>query len=378
MDDSSYDKCVAGFYRAATGELSWTEALEIVRVNLRARCAPVQTHNLQTGYVTSAHIAGPDMDRPALDYFQKYHLLDPRARIALANPPLCWIHCHEHFDDDFAANDRFYQEFLTSFDSRYVSGVVIPVDSQSVAIFGIQFSASRGPLDAEDRVWVQRLGEHLCQALQSFERVRRLAAEALAGHKLLAAFQYPMWLLDADRFVYYANPAALAEQQAEDLVALRGPRFALRNTRTDQVLTSTIAALGSSGHGTSTLVDLRSTQSDPPIWLHLSLVLPGQALGAFGGRPQILATLFDPRRVSSLDPFALANMFRLTPTEAKVATQIAAGLRAEDIAQTNGTRLGTVRSQINTILQKFGATRQADVVRILRQGEALWAMAQKI
>jgi len=71
-------------------------------------------------------------------------------------------------------------------------------------------------------------------------------------------------------------------------------------------------------------------------------------------------------------------MFRLTPTEAKVATQIAAGLRAEDIAQTNGTRLGTVRSQINTILQKFGATRQADVVRILRQGEALWAMAQKI
>jgi DNA-binding CsgD family transcriptional regulator len=377
VDDSSYDECVAGFYRAATGDVCWTEALEIVRVNLRARCAPVQTHDLRTGYVDSAWGAGPDMDRPVLDYFQKYHLLDPRARLAVANPPLRWLHCHEHFDDEFVANDRFYQEFLPSFDSRYVSGVVIPLESQSVAVFGVHLSASRGPLDAQDRVWVQRLGEHLRRALQSYERIRRLVAEALAGHQLLAVFPYPMWLLDADRFIYYANPAAVAEQQAEGRVVLRGTRFALRNTRTDHALTSTIAALRSAGHGTSTLVDLRRTESDPPTWLHLSLVLPGQTLGAFGERPQFLTTLFDPRQVSSLDPFALANMFRLTPTEAKVATQIAEGLRAEEIATTNGTRIGTVRSQINAILQKFGATRQAEVIRILRQGEALWAAADK-
>jgi DNA-binding CsgD family transcriptional regulator len=150
-----------------------------------------------------------------------------------------------------------------------------------------------------------------------------------------------------------------------------------RHARTDQALTSAVAALLSAGHGSTTLVDLRLSQSDPPTWLHLSLLVPGQALGAFGERPQILATLFDPRRISTLDPFALANMFRLTPTEAKVATQIAEGLPAEDIAKSNGTRIGTVRTQINAILQKFGTTRQAEVVRILRQGEALWARADK-
>jgi DNA-binding CsgD family transcriptional regulator len=375
MDESSYDECVAGFYRAATGDLDWNAALERVRVNLRARCTPVQTHNLQTGHVVSVYAAGPEMDRPVLDYFKKYHLLDPRVRLAITHPPLHWIHCHEHFDDDFAANDRFYQEFLTSFDSRYVSGVVIPLDVQSVAIFGIQLSTSRGPLDTEDRIWAKRLGEHLRQALQVYERVRRLAAEALAGHKLLAVFPYPMWLLDADRFVYYANPEAVAEQQAERWVALRGTRFALRDARTDQALTGAVAALQSAGHGSTALVELRRRQSDPPTWLHLSLLVPSQALGVFGERPQILATLFDPRRISTLDPFALANMFRLTPTEAKVATQIAEGLPAEDIARSNGTRIGTVRSQINAILQKFGATRQSEVVRILRQGEALWARA---
>src|ERR1700758_3430280 len=107
MDESSYDDCVAGFYQAATGDLNWIDALEKVRVNFRARCAPVQTHNLQTGHVVSEYTAGAEMDRPVLDYFKKYHLLDPRARLAVANPPLNWIHCHEHFDDEFVANDRF-------------------------------------------------------------------------------------------------------------------------------------------------------------------------------------------------------------------------------------------------------------------------------
>ena len=106
----------------------------------------------------------------------------------------------------------------------------------------MQLSASRGPLEIEDRIWAKRLAEHLRHALQAYERIRRLAAEALAGHKLLAAFQYPMWLLDADRFLYYANPAAATEQQDEGRVALRGSRFALRDTRADHVLSMTIAA----------------------------------------------------------------------------------------------------------------------------------------
>jgi DNA-binding CsgD family transcriptional regulator len=375
VDEAAYDDCVAKFYRAATGSLDWNQALETVRLNLHARCIPVQTHDRQTGRVISAYPGGPEMDRPALDYFKKYHLLDPRARLAVSTPPLTWIHCHEHFDDEFVAKDCFYQEFLTSFDSRYVSGIVIPLDPKSVAIFGVQLPASRGPLNPEDRAWVRRLGEHLREALLAYERVRRMAAEALAGHKLLQVFPYPMWLMSADRFIFYANPEAVAEQQAEKLVTLRGARFALCDTRADHVLTTTIAALQGSDHGSSSLVDLRLRSSDPPIWLHLSHLLPSHTLMAFGERPQILATLFDPRRIRTLDPFALSNMFRLTPAEAKVAAQIANGLRAEDIARANGTRIGTVRSQINAILQKFGTTRQTEVVRILRQGEALWAQA---
>ena len=97
--------------------------------------------------------------------------------------------------------------------------------------------------------------------------------------------------------------------------------------------------------------------------------------GAFGERPQVLATLFDPQQVSALDPFTLASMFGLTPTEAKVATKLADGLSAQQIGQALGTAETTVRSQVRQVIHKLGAQRSVDVVRILRQGEALWAAA---
>lgn len=373
MDNRTYDAMVADLYRAATGAIEWERALEGVRQSFDARCVPLQTVNLQTGTLLTLYSGGPDMDRPALEYLREWHSLDPRAQFVAQHPVGEWMHCHDHLDDEFAANDPFYQEFLPSYDSRYVSGLLTPVDQHTVSILGIQLSASRGPLSPEEREWARRLGEHLREALQAYERMRKLAAEALAGHTLLSAFPYPMWLIDVERYVFFSNTAAQHVQQQEEHLGLIGARLALISNRADQELTLRINRLYRAGHGASTAVDLRHRPSDPPLWLHLSLMVPGHVLGAFGERPQILVTLFDPRQISHLDPFALANLFDFTPTEAKVATQIAEGLSPDEIAMDNGTRISTVRTQIRNILTKLGVERQTDIVRILRQGEALWA-----
>lgn len=64
-------------------------------------------------------------------------------------------------------------------------------------------------------------------------------------------------------------------------------------------------------------------------------------------------------------------MFNLTPAEAKVAGHLADGLSGEQIGLANGTTISTVRSHISQVIAKLGAKRSSDVVRILRQGEAL-------
>lgn len=202
-----------------------------------------------------------------------------------------------------------------------------------------------------------------------------MAAQALAGHALLSTFPYPMWLIDANRYVFFSNSLAQRETDAENRVALVGSRLSLIKSQSDRDLTLRLVEFQNAPNGASAVIDLCRSLSDPPTWLHLSMLVPGQVLGAFGDKPQILATLFDPMQISHLDPFALANMFKLTPTEAKVATQVAEGLTTEEIAQRNSTRMATVRTQIRNVLNKLGVSRQSDVVRILRQGESLWSKA---
>jgi DNA-binding CsgD family transcriptional regulator len=237
----------------------------------------------------------------------------------------------------------------------------------------LELPHARGPLNSDEREFARRLGHHLHDALLAYERVRQLMEQALAGHQLLNSYPYPMWLLDAQRAITFENPAARLERERDARVAAVGERLVLVNSAADRRLGECLLQLHAAGHGATASVDLRPTLADAPLWLHLSLLTPGATLGAFGERPMVLATLFDPQQVSALDPFALAQMFRLTPAEAKVAVRLAEGLTAEQIGQQLHTSESTVRTHVRQVLAKLGAGRVADVVRLLRQGEALWS-----
>lgn len=45
----------------------------------------------------------------------------------------------------------------------------------------------------------------------------------------------------------------------------------------------------------------------------------------------------------------------------------------ERISETHRTRISTVPMQLSNILAELGLPRQADIVRVLRHGKAVWA-----
>lgn len=218
-------------------------------------------------------------------------------------------------------------------------------------------------------------GPDMQEALHAYERVRRMAAQAVAGHGLLQAFAYPMWLIDSERYIGFENDAAVAERERGSRVGSAAQRLLLVGDRADRDFGAQLQRLASAAHGTSTVVDLRRTRADRPVWLHLATVIPGAVLGAFGDRPQVVATLFDPMQSTALDPFALGEMFSLTPAEARVAARLAEGATVDTLAAEQGISVNTVRTHVRNLLHKFGVNRVTDVVRLLRQGEALWSAA---
>lgn len=60
---------------------------------------------------------------------------------------------------------------------------------------------------------------------------------------------------------------------------------------------------------------------------------------------------------------ALRALFGLTEAEARLASALVAGKTVEAYARDRGVTVGTARYQLNQVLGKVGARRQADLVR---------------
>lgn len=74
--------------------------------------------------------------------------------------------------------------------------------------------------------------------------------------------------------------------------------------------------------------------------------------------------LIDSRKTYVLDEQLLQSSFGLTLAEANVLRLLAEGVPIGRIATARGSTIGTVRTQISTIMSKTGTHRQADLIRL--------------
>lgn len=378
LTDDGFDRIVAALYDAATGGTTWAAALDPIQQLFGARAVVLHTTDIVDGRLLSLEVQGPRMEAITYDYVSKWERLDPRKQgvlkrgIAAAGQ---WLHGYDEHDARFRQHNAFYRHFLPAVEARETSLLLIAHDERTVTGFVLELHVSRGPLDADERELARRLGLHVERALKGRDRVRKLATQALVGHRLLESFAYPMWLLGPDRQVQFANQAALALEQHERPAHRQQGRFRLADAAPDHRLSVLMHELLQSGHHTRRALRLGTRTGDGPAWLHLSVLDPAEVMGhAFGVGRSVVATLFSPSQVSPLDPFALAQMFDLTPAEARVAVLLGEGLEPAAIAERLNVRISTVRTHLSKVLAAMGQRRTTDVVRVLHQAEALWAV----
>lgn len=100
--------------------------------------------------------------------------------------------------------------------------------------------------------------------------------------------------------------------------------------------------------------------------LALLFSCPVDGGGASGpAEPVVLAYLTDPSRRVPLSMGALKEMFGLTPTEARVARLLAAGMRPDEVSVELDVSPTTTAFHMRNIFGKTGTHRQADLVALL-------------
>lgn len=102
--------------------------------------------------------------------------------------------------------------------------------------------------------------------------------------------------------------------------------------------------------------------------LTLTGIQPGLPAGDEGGAARIhdilcLVAPLDGRRIATARQ--LMDLFGLSAAEARLARAICHGDSVEEYAREQGLRLPTVRTQLSSIFNKTGTTRQATLVRLI-------------
>ena len=97
--------------------------------------------------------------------------------------------------------------------------------------------------------------------------------------------------------------------------------------------------------------------------LRASLRLILAPLGDPSGRIIIFVT--DPDHKSLPTPEMISRLFHLTPSESRLAAALIAGQRTDEIAQSMGITISSVRTYLKKVMEKTGTNRQAELVRLL-------------
>ncbi|MBT9504895.1 MAG: hypothetical protein IV092_26895 [Burkholderiaceae bacterium] len=264
---------------------------------------------------------------------------------------------------------RFWHEYCTPHGHFDVVGGVLE-SPQADSMAQTYLSYIRG----EDQTPVRPLAKEAARALVPHARRvlalhRRLAPQLTAGQSLMELFErmeLPMVFLDLGGQVLRANHVAHGLLREGRLIRLAGGAWAQASIGGRwQALAGLLGRLVDVP-GFELMLDAQAVQDEAPRAAHvLSIQRVNAGFDALLREQQACAVL--SLRPAALRPNGglLRQHFGLTETELCVAQALADGLGAQEVADSLGIRLTTVRTHIANLLAKTGSQRQSAMLRRL-------------
>ena len=237
-------------------------------------------------------------------------------------------------------------------------GTIIQLPTGDVAVVAAERRADRGPHEAEIVPKLDAVRPHLVRACQlgaqfGSERAR-LTTAALNQIGLSAA------VLTASGQILAAN--ALLQERAGARPLAQDDCAALKTLINSKLLQDAINTI-TNGNCFVQSIPVRMNPCDRALIAHVFRFdkHPGDVFDASA----VLLILGQVGAPAAPDNGLLNLLFDLTPAEAKLLRALAGGLRLQSYAESVGVRTSTVRSQLASIFDKTGTSRQAELLSII-------------
>jgi DNA-binding CsgD family transcriptional regulator/PAS domain-containing protein len=290
---------------------------------------------------------------------------DPRAFLRGWTPKI--VTGDDWLDDDALQDSAYYNEFMRPQDVRSVLFARLAARDLRICAITVNRPKSRGAFTPEDLATARRAHPHLIRAFRLAEDLASTGGLRAGLETALEQSPYALAVLDGGAKLVRMNRAAERLVAAQGAVRVREGRLVAAQPGDDRKLQALIATATSSDAPRSGAMRLASPDLPLPLKVQVSPVSAGTH-PIFEAPHGALLSIVDPNRAAAQSADAMRRRFQFTPAEARVAVQAAEGRSAREIAANLKLSVNTVRHHRQMLLEKTGASRQADLVRMLVSG----------
>lgn len=362
---------IDGFYDAALGAITWSEALERFAdkfPSLKLAIAGYEGRLDNTCILAQSKF---ELVRQYEDYYSKLNPWTDLLLTAPLAPAVSWAHDWVPFED--LKNTEFYNDFIRpqgNVATGFASTLFKEKDRFLVLAANVSF---RHLKDAEAAAKAfEIVGPHLRRAFELYRRVEgnelstRLMEQAL--NKLTTA----VFIVDNQMKVIFASAEAEEVQKRQNVVRVgfdRRMRFVSDNDQ-KAVVEHIARSVGRFVPPCDLFVRLQTPRERPFVAFVSPLPTQDDAFGPGSsahceGYQFFLVFLIDPAREPRMDLDVLSTILGITAAEAALALALLADKSLTTYAEERGISSHTVRVQLKSLMAKTDTHRQAELVNLL-------------
>ncbi len=281
---------------------------------------------------------------------------------ALSAGPAQFLYDADFFPADMLEGDPLRRPILRKYGLGGQTATMLRLATGETVLFTFEHALDGPRPDARALTLLDDLRPHLARAALTSSRLRlRSARDAVAALQTLGM---PAAAIDRRARVLAINP----EMQALSGVLRIGAqdRLSVASPAAQALLSAAIALQGAEPGVRSFPVEAEGPDGVPLIVVLHVLPLRRSALDLFGPADLLLTASVAAPGATGPGPEVLESLFDLTPSEARLAAALGAGLSLQEAATRCGIRFSSARTCLERIFRKTGANRQPQLVAILR------------
>jgi len=360
------DRLVDGIYAAALDARLWPSVLEAVsdRIGALQACLTRLSHADSDGEGIVSRI-----DPAAVQAFYEYYRT--RNVFTMVDDLSAWkrgwrptvVTTADVMPVDNYYRTEYFNDFMRPQDAGATLHVRLELDESTSAAIAFGRSIRKSDFTSEAVETAQRLQPHLIRA---YRMGRLLAASPGVSADLsqtLEATGQAVLVVDHDCALRHANPAAeRLLRSASGLTILNGRVTAGESDSAKRLADLIAQATARSARSGGALTLNRPGRL--PLALRVA-PLTGEATPIFARPRMALICVTDLEAEIPAPEAELRTLFGLTPAEARLAGAVFEGLSLPEAADRFGISVNTTRFQLARVFDKTGATRQADLVKLM-------------